>query len=70
MKVPLMNRMGSRSILSVKGNITIDTIIYFDGDLDGHRDVMLRVNRPLAQVFARHSCAPMAVLSYANQADG
>ena len=31
-------RMGSEPILSVKQSISIDTMIKFDGDIDGHED--------------------------------
>ena len=34
----LMGRMGFTSILLVKGNVTIDTMLQFDLDLHGHGD--------------------------------
>ena len=33
-----MIRMGTDPIQSVKQSISIDTLIHFDGDGDGHRD--------------------------------
>ena len=36
--VHLTVRMGSEPILSVKWSISIDTIVNFDGDGDGHGD--------------------------------
>ena len=35
---PLMDRIGSVSILSVKWSVSIDTMINFDGDGDDDRD--------------------------------
>ena len=34
--VPLMDRMGPLSILSLKGPVTADTMLNFDGDYHGH----------------------------------
>ena len=34
----LTDRLGSEPILSVKRTVTIDTMIQFDGDIDGHGD--------------------------------
>ena len=36
--VRLMGRIGSVPILSIKRSISIDTMINFDGDGDGHED--------------------------------
>ena len=34
--VRLMGRMGTEPILSIKQSVSIDTMINFDGDRDGH----------------------------------
>ena len=36
--VHLMGRMGTEPILSVKRSVSIDTMINFDGDEEGHGD--------------------------------
>ena len=43
--VPLVNRIGSRSDLSVKGAVTKDTMLNFDGDFHGHGRVYLMCKR-------------------------
>ena len=39
-----MDRMGSELNLSVKPSVTIDTMLNFEGDFDGHRYVQTDLN--------------------------
>ena len=48
--LPLAGRMGRTLTLPVKVPVTIDTFLNFDGDLDGHGEVTLRVNGPIKRI--------------------
>ena len=60
----MMVRMGSESIPSVKWSISIDTMMKFDGDVDGNGDGMckqaLLITRKLHSFYfktQKHSCS-------------
>ena len=48
-----MDLMGVQPILSIKASVTIDTMLYFDGDFDGHGDGDVTYKQSLTNMSKR-----------------